>query len=286
MNKNEIYYQENLSFNLENNLYFNEDNFSDFLYEKNETNSKINENTTQYISKEKNTENVLKEDNSVEDFSRNSEIRNNAKKKIKKKCGRKTTNSNKKGNEHNKYSSDNLIRKCKHIVLKSVKNFLNRQLEILYKGNIGNGIFKKQFQTIKQTQKSNAKVDFNKNFIYKTIGEIFSENISSRITNLRIEHNKLLIHNLINENDDEYIKNYFNKIFNLQFIEVVDHFIGKKHIDILNGLECYEDFRDNVVEQYDDKEFYSITLKYYLNNFKDLVFIKKGRKSRKTTVNN
>ena len=51
MNKNEIYYQENLSFNLENNLYFNEDNFSDFLYEKNETNSKINENTTQYISK-------------------------------------------------------------------------------------------------------------------------------------------------------------------------------------------------------------------------------------------
>ena len=281
MNKNEIV---NPFFSLEDNLYLNEDNYFDLLYEKNETNSQINENTTQYVSKEREIENVLKEDNSVKEFSRNSEIKNNPK-KIKKKCGRKTTKNNEHRKEHNKYSSDNLIRKCKHIVLKSVKKFLNRQLKILYKGNIGNGIFKKQFQTIKQTQKSNAKVDFNKNFIYKTIGEIFSENISSRITNLRIDHNKLLIHNLINENN-EYIKNYFNKIFNLQFIEVVDHFIGKKHIDILNGLECYEDFRDNVVEQYDDKEFYSITLKYYLNNFKDLVFIKKGRKSRKKTVNN
>ena len=102
---------------------------------------------------------------------------------------------------------------------------------------------------------------------------------------MRIDHNKLLIHNLINENN-EYIKNYFNKIFNLQFIEVVDHFIGKKHIDILNELECYEDFKDNVVEQYKDKEDYSDTLKFYLNNYEERVFIKKGRKSRKKTVNN
>ena len=77
MNKNEIV---NPFFSLEDNLYLNEDNYFDLLYEKNETNSQINENTTQYVSKEREIENVLKEDNSVKEFSRNSEIKNNPKK--------------------------------------------------------------------------------------------------------------------------------------------------------------------------------------------------------------
>ena len=123
---------------------------------------------------------------------------------------------NKNKYEHNKYSDDNIRRKCKHLVLKHLLEFLNYKIRNIYNGNIGNGIFKKELQILNQSQKSDATINFNRIFLTKTIGEIFSENISGRFTNYPIYHNKVLINKLMNENDEQK-RIYFNNLFNLNF---------------------------------------------------------------------
>jgi hypothetical protein len=205
-------------------------------------------------------------------------------KKIKKKCGRirKRKNDNK---EHNKYSDDNLRRKIKHLVIKVLHDFLNNLIKTLYHDNIGKGPLKKQFQTLNQSQISNSKIDFNKQFLSKNIKEIFSEDVSSRITNYSIDYNRKLINYLLNEKD-EYIKNYLDKIFSLKFIDCLNHFYGKKQIELLNGLKCYEDIKMEFLEKYEDGEDYCKSLEYYMDNFETIINNKRGRKSRKKNNNN
>ena len=260
----------------------NIDNY-DLSFEINEfKEDKINYTTTKDISKEK-TLKELKENGSIKDVSLNLEM-NDEEKKIKKKCGRKRkreiSDDEKVPNVHNKHSSDNLIRKCKHLVIKSLYIFLNKEIYLEYMGNIGNGPLKKEFQTLNQSQISNAKIDFNKKFLSKTVGEIFSENISGRITNYPLEHNKLLVIRLINEKN-ENIRNHFKKIFNLKFIECLEHFIGKKRIDILKDLKCYENVKEKIIEKYEDGKEYSDNLETFFNNYEKMINNKRGRTIRK-----
>ena len=71
------------------------------------------------------------------DLLKNEKLKSNLFKKTK--LGRKRKNDNTIG-EHNKYSNDNLRRKCKTLVLNSALEFLNEKIRIIYKGKIGNGI--------------------------------------------------------------------------------------------------------------------------------------------------
>ena len=198
--------------------------------------------------------------------------------KIKKKCGRKTMKENKNKYEHNKYSDDNIRRKCKHLVLKHLLEFLNYKIRNIYNGNIGNGIFKKELQILNQSQKSDATINFNRIFLTKTIGEIFSENISGRFTNYPIYHNKVLINKLMNENDEQK-RIYFNNLFNLNFIQCLKHFRGEEKIDLLDGLQCFKDIKNDIIDKYekDGDEYYN-TLNYYLNNYERIINNKKSRK--------
>ena len=200
--------------------------------------------------------------------------------KIKKKCGRKTMKENKNKYEHNKYSDDNIRRKCKHLVLKHLLEFLNYKIKNIYNGNIGNGIFKKELQILNQSQKSDATINFNRIFLTKTIGEIFSENISGRFTNYPIYHNKVLINKLMNENDEQK-RIYFNNLFNLNFIQCLKHFRGEEKIDLLDGLKCFKDIKNDIIDKYekDGDEYYN-TLNYYLNNYERIINNKKSRKRK------
>ena len=208
----------------------------------------------------------------------------NKEKKEKKKCGRKRKRSSEDKIEHNKFSDDNVRRKCKHLVLKNTMKFLNYKINFLYNGNIGNGIFKKELQTINQSQKSDATINFNKLFIKKKLSEIFSEDISGRFTNLPHDHNKTLIKQLMDEKD-EYKKEYFNKVFNLEFIDCLAYFRGEKRIDVLEGLKCFNDMKNEIINKFkeDGVDYYN-TLKYYLDNFEQIINKKKARKSRKQNI--
>jgi hypothetical protein len=196
-----------------------------------------------------------------------------------KKLGRKRANSNREG-KHNKYSDDNLRKKCKHIILTCIKDFINNKLYEIYKENIGKGIFKKKLYMINNKQIINYLVEYNKDFLNKTLKDIFSENVSSRYSYISLDFNRELIKSLMNESDEEK-KNYFNKLFNLTFLQCLNHFIKKEEIYELIGLETI----DEVLDKYskNDPE-YKECLEYAMVNFEENIKKKRKRKKRKNKL--
>lgn len=196
--------------------------------------------------------------------------------KSEKKLGRKRKNeSNYTKGEHNKFSDDNLRRKIKHIVLSNIMGFINEKIDILYNGNIGNNIFKKKFLTFNKNQKADATVNYNQNFLNKSLGDIFSDEISAKFTNFRIDHNKILVKTLINEKDEKK-RVYFNNLFKLSFLECLKHFRRSVNIEELDGVRCFDEFKETLNEE----DEYIRLLEYYINNFEVIIMRKKSRKSK------
>lgn len=187
-----------------------------------------------------------------------------------KKRGR--TNTGKSKIIHNKYSDDNLRRKCKHLVLQNLMKFINDKIKEIY-GHIGYGMKIKKLLIINQEQISNATIKFNKNFLSKKLSEIFSVNISTRYTNFDKEHNKILISELINDKD-EIKRNYFKMLFNLTFVDCLRHFNGSKNIQILNDMTLFSQLD---IEDEKDED-YSKLLSFYINNYEKIMERKREQK--------
>ena len=177
--------------------------------------------------------------------------------------------------DHNKFSDDNLRRKCKHLVLKYLLYFLNNIIRSFYHNYIGCGINVKKLLTINQKQKSDATIQFNKDFLSKTIGDIFSDDISTRYTNYPLSHNKNLILYLTNH-QDENKKQYFKKLFNLTFLDCLQHFRGSKYIEELNHLKRF----DEIKSEYENEPDYLKSLSYYIMNFEQIINRKRTRKNK------
>ena len=182
---------------------------------------------------------------------------------------------------HTKYTYDNLKRKCKHLVIENVKDYINRKIKEEYNGNIGEGILKKELVKLNQSQKKNSDVEFNKSFIYKTLKEILSQKITTKIKFLDGDHNKRVIEKLIEEKKDK-----FEKLFNVSFIECVDHFIGNKQIYELNGLTLFSELKEQILNEYkEDGESYYENLKIFLKEFEQRINNAIPRKRHKTKTN-
>ena len=186
-----------------------------------------------------------------------------------------TKNKNKDKNcQHTKFSDDNVRRKSKFIVLSYVKDFINKK--IAEKCNDGGfGINTKKLMTINKSQVSNANIDYNKAFMHKTLAKIFSDPISSRYTNYPKNQNEKSIEKLINdENRDNRI--YFEKLFNLTFLDCVNHFIGNEKIDVLDGLKLFNEMIEDTKEltnkyiDLDDNDYLK-HLRQYFENYKEIL---------------
>ena len=175
-----------------------------------------------------------------------------------------------------KYRQDNLRRKVKHLVLRSLVKFLNKKMKILYNGKIGYNILRKEFLMFNKNPKYNSSIEYNKLFLKKTIKEILSQNISTIYNNYKPDFNKKLIERLINEEDNEKRK-YFKKIFNLTFVDCLKHFNKTKEIKELDGMECIDD----VLEEFNNEKEYKEILYYQLKNFDDIINSKSSRTSKK-----
>ena len=199
-----------------------------------------------------------------------------------KKLGRKRKSDNAKG-EHNKFSDDNMRRKIKHVVLKNLMEFINNKIKEVFNGKIGYSILKKELLTLNKEQKSDATVKYNQLFLSKTLNEIFSEDISGRFSNFPSNHNKLLINNLLN-GEDENRNIYFRKLFSLTFIQCEKYYIGIIDIPELEGMKRFNEEKKEL-EDGQEEEYIEI-LEYKLKNFEELMKKKKSRKPRKTTLKN
>ena len=176
------------------------------------------------------------------------------------------------GGEHNKFSDDNLRRKVKHLVLKNVFDFINEKIRSMYRV-INKGIFTKQLLTINQKQISDATILFNKKFLEKPLKDIFSVEISKRYTNYLESHNKNLINFLMNEEEDENKRVYFNNLFNLKFIECLEHFRGQADYIHLEGMKTFDEIKDDFAK---DKNYLDV-LTNYVEEYENITRNKKER---------
>ena len=236
-------------------------------------------------SKEKFAKSDRDNNNYTNDKKHIQEIQSRVKEKIylkrpfkeKKILGRKKKHNEGLG-EHNKFSDDNILRKCKNVILDCALKFINDKIKALYSKEQAKLLKEKKLFKLKQNQKIRSRTNYNKIFLNKTLKEIFSENISSKYSRYSPSHNKDLIELLINEKD-EVKKVTFNKIFNLTFLDCLKHFRGSVLRDELQGMNQLDKYIKERKINKDDKE-YNIIFEYFINNFENIVMEKKARKRR------
>ena len=182
---------------------------------------------------------------------------------------------------HNKFSDDNLRKKCKNTILKYALKFINEKIKEKYKNKTGHGKFKKELKILNQEKKAKSTVDFDKTFLTKTLKEIFSGDISARFYNFTKDYNRELIKSLIQDKDEER-KQFFIKLFNITFIECLKYFREDKealNIEELNGFKKISLIKDEFIKKHGND--YVEMLIHYLNNFEEIINNKKGRNRRK-----
>ena len=197
-----------------------------------------------------------------------------------KKLGRKKKNSSESG-KHNKYSGDNIFRKCKGIIINSLFILINNIIEEEYKEDKNYDKKEKKLLKINQEQIINSDVNFNKGFLNKKLKDIFSENVTLRCRTYNLEHNKNLIKELLMEKDERKRK-LFDKIFNLTFLDCLKHFRGTKFIKELKDLMKYDD----ICKNFEADEDYLDSFKFYIENYEKIIENKKPRRKKKEVSNN
>ena len=214
-------------------------------------------------------------------------IMKNAKEKIekemntpeKKLLGRKKKNSDECG-VHNKFSDDNLSRKCKHIILDSVYNFINIKLKEIYNDKKD----KKELLKLNQGQIVSSKVIYNLEFLNKKLKDIFSDNISTKYTKYEPEHNKNLINFLLNEEDIEK-RLYFQRLFNLKFFDCLKHFRGDNFIKELDGMIRLDEVCQNFKDE-ENKHIYEKGFMHFIKYYEYIILQKKPRNRKKKNQSN
>ena len=198
--------------------------------------------------------------------------------KEKKLIGRKTKRNEGFG-EHNKFSDDNLIRKCKHIVLDSVFVFINQKIIENYSNNEDKDFLKtKLLFKNGQNQVEKSKAEYNKLFLNKTLETIFSENISTKYSRYSPTHNKDLIEDLQNDKDEKKRK-IFQGIFKLTFLDCLKCFRGSIFLEELSGMNTFYNYCNETNFGNNSKEYEDI-LKLFINNYEKIVIDKRPRNKR------
>ena len=240
------------------------------LFEKTESSSLLNKDNNIFGIKKDSKENN-KEIINIKDDLGNINIYNekNEDKNINKKRKRKN-------NEDKIYINSNKItKKIRISVLNAIIRFINKKLKIDFNNNLGIGINLKHFLQISKRELSHSKINFDKEFLRKTLKEILSFNISEKYSNYIPTHNKNLVNYLLNlDNKGENYK----KLFELTFLDCIEYIRGTKYINILNGLDKIDDIIK--YEKYIDEDEME-NFKYYLLNYESILYGKKTRNSKK-----
>ena len=164
---------------------------------------------------------------------------------------------------HTKKYCDSMSRKIKSWVIADLIKFINKKLK------------EKRFYIISKEVSYNIKLGFNKNLLGKTVEDILSNDISKKTKIKDLKHNKNLIKEIKDQNNEyQDIKN----ILGLNFFVCIKHYIGEEKIDSLEGFKC-DKMRLSSESEYFDKFIYFVKNmeKYY----SDIKFRKKMREEMK-----
>ena len=175
--------------------------------------------------------------------------------------------------KHNRSQEVNLRRKAKILILEYPFDFLNEQIRKVYNNKIGNGNAIKKLLPINAKFKNDTTIQHNKDNLSKTLGEIFSEDISTKYTCYPSNHNYILIQRLLNEKDNEK-RLYFKKLFNLTFLQCLRSFNGADTCEELKEFKKFNEINTKIPKDY------NVQLKIYLTSFENIINSKNGRKTK------
>ena len=172
---------------------------------------------------------------------------------------------------HDKFTDDNMKKKCKNIVLKCILEFINNKIKLLYNKDIGHGNSEKNLKTLGEKSTKTTTVDSYREFMKKKLKDIFSEKISTKYSNFSPEHNKMIIESLIKEKDDAK-KAYFGKLFNLTFEDCLKNFRGDTNLEELKGFKNLDFVKEEIVKKSEENgEEYFKYFAYYIKNYEKLI---------------
>ncbi len=253
----------------------NEDNFSkncaELVIEKNKMeeiligNITFNERTTFETSKKNNTESESQKLFKIIKDKRGPIYHIKKTGRRTKVLGRKRKNTLYIRNEtkHSKDAPDNIVRKIKSWVISGLIRFINKKIK---KTEI-----KGKFYTINGEIAINSTLYYNSKLLNKKLYEILSCDISKKLKVQDLKFNYKLIKKIKEEN----IYKDIIVILNLNFLNCINHFLGKETIAALIGFENeYTIKKDSIIEYKDKFENFVKNIEDY---YKDRIDINKKK---------
>ena len=187
---------------------------------------------------------------------------------------------------HDKFSSDNILKKIKAILFKSLIIFSNN---VLKSANINIKLKNIDYKNINKLGKKNELDQFD-----MTIEQLISKEISPKYTNFNSHYNKEKITQILEERkDNEALKSIFYMTYRqwLDIFALKINIINYKNYKYLDGLseETFEMIEKNIpkiseilinIYSKDNIEYLPYFL-FYLYNYEKLFLIKRNRSKNK-----
>ena len=242
---------------------------------KNEIKTEVNENNNDSKEKNKN-QTLIKLIQETKTLKLNNEKNNNVNINKNRKVSRKNFSNKKSKKKIETNGKNSNLKKVRLMLLNSIIRFVNKKIKKVFNNNIGKGIITKQFVNISKDKLTHSSVEYDKNYLDKKLREILSDSISGKYTNYLKNKNEELLQELINLEDKG---DYFRSLFELTFLDCIEHINGNKNISLLVDFENVDEIilNENDDIDIDDIKNYKETIKHY----KEYINNKNSRKSRK-----
>ena len=173
---------------------------------------------------------------------------------------------------HNKSRLDDLRLKIKLLLIKYITQFIKDKIKEIYNKEEGKDL------VLKKLSNNGVLLSHDRDFVKKTLKEMFISNGFYR-KQIDCDKNIKLIERLLNEKDDDK-RNYFENLFNLTFLDCLEHFTTKRVIEELQGLKTFLDIKNDENEskrlRLDDKEYLN-SFEYALNHYEERLLNKNKR---------
>ena len=188
------------------------------------------------------------------------------------------------GGKHNKFSSDNMVRKIKVFLFAALLRFINASIKQESRNEEQNPIEKnyaKEFLVkVNQELIININVDYNLKLLDSKLKNIFSNDISQKVKAFGLDKNKKLINEIFIQN--KLVKTI--QILNMTLYQCLEHFRGTKYYKELAGLEEEFNFVINDLKIKGENEKYISEFIHLINTFKEFYNMKTPRKPRRNQL--
>ena len=188
------------------------------------------------------------------------------------------------GGKHNKFSSDNMVRKIKVYLFGVLLRFINASIKQESRNEEqnpkGKNYSKEFLVKVNQELIINVNVDYNLKLLDSQLKNIFSNDISQKVKVFGLDKNKKFIKEIFVQN--KLVKTI--QILNMTLYQCLEHLRGTKYYKELAGLE--EEFNSviNDLKNKGENEKYISEFIQLINTFKEFYNQKTPRKPRRNQL--